>query len=191
MRLVHVFCQTWRRYQTRFFACGFFAHHALHFFLLFSSTFSSTFDLFFAICISGFVSHYIISIHINLWTWCEHDTDTGLPPRKPRFDKSWFYIRDCHLVWGLTWARPSMLNILHMLSNMCVFAYIVCYINTFIFFYGGTPPYGILPRKPRLYGITYGIVPCMGVYGGIPRMYTFHGPPSRHHTLVFVFQIQN
>ena len=145
MRLVHVFCQTWRRYQTRFFACAFFAHHALHFFLVLSSTFSFVFELFFAICISGFVCHYIISIHINLWTWCGHDTDTGLPPRKPRFDKSWFYIRDCHpvspaymglhLVWGLTGARPRMLNILHMLSNMCVFAYIVYYINTFIYIY--------------------------------------------------------
>ena len=38
-----------------------------------------------------------------------------------------------HLVWGLTGARPRMLNILHMLSNMCVFAYIVYYINTFIY----------------------------------------------------------
>ena len=118
------------------FCMWFFAHHALHFFLVLSSTFSFVFELFFAICISGFVCHYIISIHINLWTWCGHDTDTGLPPRKPRFDKSWFYIRDCHpvspaymglhLVWGLTGARPRMLNILHMLSNMCVFAYIVC-----------------------------------------------------------------
>ena len=86
------------------------------------------------------------------------------------------------LVWGLTGARPRMLNILHMLSNMCVFAYIVYYINTFIYIlilhtglHTGLHPvnpalikvgftYGIAPRKPRLYVIA----PCMGVYGGVP-----------------------
>ena len=34
---------------------------------------------------------------------------------------------------------PRMLNTLHMFSNMCVFSYVVYYINAFIFFYGGTP----------------------------------------------------
>ena len=106
--------------------------------------------------------------------------DTGLPPRKPRFDKSWFYIRDCHpvnpaymglhLVWGLTGARPRMLNILHMLSNMCVFAYIVYYINTFIYIlllHTGLPP-----RKPRFNkGWFY-------LRGRAPVTYTFHGPIS-------------
>ena len=88
-----------------------------------------------------------------------------------------------HLVWGLTGARPRMLNILHMLSNMCVFAYIVYYINTFIYIYINFTygiAYGIAPRKPRLYKKVipyiraprkprlYGVAPRMGVDGGVP-----------------------
>ena len=111
------------------------------------------FDLHFAFC-----SAYNISIQINLWTLREHDT--GDSP-----------------VWELTGARPRMLNILHMLSNMCVFAYIVYYINTFIYIlilHTGLHT-GLHPVSPALIKVsfTYGVAPCMGVYGGTP--------PSRVH----------
>ena len=94
-----------------------------------------------------------------------------------------------HLVWGLTGARPRMLNILHMLSNMCVFAYIVYYINTFIYIlilhtglHTGLHP--VNPaytkkvisyiRAPRKVAYT-GLCPVWGFTGACPRD-TFHGP---------------
>ena len=55
----------------------------------------------------------------------------GIAPRKPRFDKVISYRRTSHM--GVDGIQSRMLNILHMSSNMCVFAYIVYYINTFIY----------------------------------------------------------
>ena len=127
-------------------------------------------DLHFAFC-----SAYNISIHINLWTWCGYDT--GLPPRKPRSFLLYTGLPPVSPAYmglpleGLTGARPRMLNILHMSSNMCVFAYIVYHINTFIYIlilHTGLHP--VNPAYIKSYFL-YGIAPRMGVYGGLPPWY--------------------